>query len=312
MDILKLTLSIVILCATAGCSLFEVETKRSESPVVKEVPFQAREGEELKKKLIVLPFLDSELQRSQNVTDIARRAVVEDLVDTRNFIVINNADVGKDLGSFVNENKEYDLVAVSRLAANLGVMAVVEGRVLEIRAKRMGDEIGVFRKLRAQADVSVQIRVYGAKTAREIFNTVRKVTVEAETTRVGEDSYSDRTLQEDPNLIRLGVKKAFKETVAGVVKAVEKLSWEGRIALVTGEKIFVNAGRLSGIQIGDILKITEEGEEVFDPDNGSFIGEAPGRMKGTVEVVSYFGKDGAVAIVHSGSGFKENDRVELY
>ncbi len=93
---------------------------------------------------------------------------------------------------------------------------------------------------------------------------------------------------------------------------MEKLSWEGRVAAVAGERIFVNAGRLSGLQVGDILKITDEGDDVYDPETGRFIGTAPGRLKGTVEVVSYFGKDGAIAVVHSGSGFQENDRVELY
>ena len=27
---------------------------------------------------------------------------------------------------------------------------------------------------------------------------------------------------------------------------------------------------------------------------------------------SYFGNDGSIAVIHSGSGFRENDRVELY
>jgi hypothetical protein len=300
------------LIGLSSCGTMPVENRRQEAPQVQEVPFQARDGEVLKKKLIVLPFLDSQLQRSQNVVEVARKSVVDDLIDSRHFIVINNSDIGQDLSAFVKENKEYDMVAVARLAGNIGAAGVVEGRILEIRARRLGDEVGVFRSLKAQVDVSVQIRVFAAKTGREIFNSVRKATVEHETTRVGQDAYSDRFLQEDPGLVRAGVKKAFRESVAGIVKSVEKLDWEGRIALVTGDKIYVNAGRLSGIQIGDILKITEEGDEVFDPDTGAFIGVAPGRMKGTVEVVSYFGKDGAVTIVHSGSGFKENDKVQLY
>ncbi|MCB0350819.1 MAG: hypothetical protein KDD38_06525 [Bdellovibrionales bacterium] len=301
-----------LILVLSGCGLFNVETKRQESPTVREVPFEARSGDLLKKKLLVLPFLDSELQRSRNVVDVARRTVIDELIDTRNFIVINNSDIAQDLGAFVKESKEYDMSAVSKLAAQVGVSAVIEGRILEIRAKRVGDEVGLFRKLRAQVDVAVQIRVYGAKSGREIYNGVRKATVEHETTRVGESAYSDRFLEEDPGLIRAGVKKAFTQSVGGIVKAVEKLSWEGRIAMVNGEKIYVNAGRLSGIQVGDILKVTEEGDEVFDPDNGVFIGKAQGRMKGTVEVVSYFGKDGAVAIIHSGSGFQENDPVQLY
>ena len=112
--------------------------------------------------------------------------------------------------------------------------------------------------------------------------------------------------------MRDGVRKAFAATVPGLVKSIEKLDWEGRVALVNGDRLYLNAGRISGIQIGDILKVTEDGEEIFDPETGAFIGLAPGRMKGTIEVVSYFGKDGAIAVIHSGSGFKENDRVELY
>jgi hypothetical protein len=39
---------------------------------------------------------------------------------------------------------------------------------------------------------------------------------------------------------------------------------------------------------------------------------APGRFKGFLKVVDFFGEDGAIAIVHSGAGFQEKDRVEAY
>lgn len=308
----KATALIATVLALAACGLFNVQTSPQRKVEVKDVPVEARQGDELRKRVLVLPFIDSELQRSQNVTQVARRVVVEDLLSTRQFVVVNNADFPQDLGAFLKDNKEYDLTAVSRVAAGAGIAAVIEGRILEIRARRMGDEMGVFRKMRATVDVTVQIRVFGAKTGREILQTVKKATVESETTRMGETAFSDRYLEEDPNLIRDGVRKAFKTTVPNIVKAVEKLSWEGRVALVNGDRIYVNAGRVSGLQIGDILKVTEDGDEVFDPETGAFIGYAPGRMKGTLEIVSYFGKDGAIGVVHSGSGFKENDRVELY
>ena len=79
-----------------------------------------------------------------------------------------------------------------------------------------------------------------------------------------------------------------------------------------GEKIYLNVGRISGVQIGDILKVVEDGSEVYDPEIGYHIGKVSGNTKGTIEVVSYFGQDGAVGVIHSGAGFKENDRVELY
>lgn len=294
-----------------ACGSLGLETQHKEAtPQVRDVPFQARDTDDMRKKVIVLPFLDTELQRSNNVKEVARRSVIDELNGTRNYIVINNSDLPQDVAGFVKENKEYDIVALSRMAANTGVSAIIEGRILDIRARKNGDEIGVFRKIRATVDVNVQVRVFAAKTGREIYNVTHKATVESEATRMGDEG--DRDLQDDPNLVRVAVRRAFKDAMGGLVKAVEKLSWEGRVAMVTGDKIYINSGRLTGIQIGDILKITEEGTEIFDPESGTFIGSAPGRMKGTIEIVSYFGKDGSIAIVHSGSGFKENDRVEMY
>jgi hypothetical protein len=281
------------------------------APLVKDVAVDARSGDMVRRKIIVLPFLDSQSERSKSVTDVARAVVVGDLSRTGQFVVVNNNDFPQDLIKF-QKGSEYDLAAISKLTGNMGIAGIVEGKVMEVRARKIGDEIGVFRKVRANVDVTVQIRVFGNRTNKEVLNTVRKATVESETTRVGETSYSDKYLQEDPALVRAGVKQAFAGAIPAVVKAMEKLSWEGRIAMVSGDRIYVNAGRLSGLQIGDVLKIVEDGSEIFDPETGGFIGIAPGRMKGTVEIVSYFGTDGAISVIHSGSGFKENDKVELY
>ncbi len=97
-----------------------------------------------------------------------------------------------------------------------------------------------------------------------------------------------------------------------VLASLDKVSWEGRIAAINGDRIYLNVGRVSGLQVGDLLKVTEDGDDVYDPESGSHIGRVPGRLKGTLEVISYFGNDGAIAVIHSGSGFKENDKVELY
>ena len=136
--------------------------------------------------------------------------------------------------------------------------------------------------------------------------------IEEEITKVAEASYRDKELRDNPELVGAVVNESFRRMVRPVVISLRKMTWSGRVALVRGEKIYVNAGRLSGLQLGDILRVTEAKEEVFDPETGSFLGNITGRMKGTLEVINYFGKDGAVAIIHSGSGFSENDMVEFY
>lgn len=297
-----------------GCGLVPERSNMPPAHMVRDVSYQAREGGEegLRQRVLVLPFLSEKTGRSQVALEAARNTVVRELGRTGQFLIIDNADFPHTPSSFLNEQGEYKLEEISRIAAGMGVAAIIEGKILEVKARRIGDEVGLFRSIKANVETTVRLRVFAARNSKEILSDVRTASVQSSTTRVGESTYSDRHLEDDPKLLRAAVLKAFYGSVGQIVRAVEKLSWEGRVALISGEKVYVNAGRLSGLQVGDILKITEEGEEVFDPETGVFIGRAPGRMKGTVEVVSYFGKDGAVAIVHSGSGFSQNDRVQLY
>lgn len=270
------------------------------------------EDDSPKQRLFVLPFLDEKPGRSDRALTEARKAVVMELTRTRRFVIINNQDFPKDVKSEMGEDGGYNLEAIARMASQMGIAAVLEGRILEVKVKRLGDSLGLFRQTKVRVEATIRVRVIAAKSGKEILNEQRTASAEDVSTRVGDGSYGDRVIDDDPTLIRQAVREAFAGSVQRIASSMEKLSWEGRVAMISGERVFVNAGRLSGLQIGDLLKVTEDGEEVFDPDSGKFIGRAPGRMKGTIEVVSYFGKDGSIAIVHSGSGFRENDRVELY
>lgn len=279
----------------------------------KDVGYAARGDDEAPRhRVLVLPFLDERRGTSQQVLDVARQTVVRELLKTKQFIVISPEDFPQDPKKFLTEENEYDLAQVSRVASTLGVNAVIEGKVLNIKAKRHGDSVGVIRQVKAMVSAQVRVRIFAGKNGKEVYNEVRSAETDAVTTRVGERGSGLDSLSEDPELVRASIRKAFASAIPNVIRSVEKLAWEGRVAMVTGERVFVNAGRLSGLQVGDILKVTEEGDDVYDPETGRFIGAAPGRLKGTVEVVSYFGKDGSIAVIHSGSGFKENDRVELY
>ena len=304
----------ILLFGLTGCSALSGQRAPEKAgPEIRDVPYNARgEDETPRHRVLVLPFLDERLDKSQNQTEVARQTVVRELMKTKQFVVVSPSDFPQDPKKFLTEENDYDLAQISKLASALGVAAVIEGKVLSINAKRVGDSVGLIRETKAHVSTQVRLRIYAGKNGKEILNEVRSADTEASTTRVGERGEMATNLAEDPELIKTVVRKAFLSAVPSVIRSVEKLSWEGRVAMVSGERVFVNAGRLSGLQVGDILKVTEEGQDVYDPETGRFIGMAPGRLKGTVEVVSYFGKDGAITVVHSGSGFQENDRVELY
>jgi hypothetical protein len=81
---------------------------------------------------------------------------------------------------------------------------------------------------------------------------------------------------------------------------------------IDGTRIYLNSGRRTGILVGDVLKVIEHPREIVDPQSGDLVGEAPGRMKGTVKVIQYFGSDGAIAVLQSGGGIFPGDQVELF
>ena len=309
---LMLVFMLVFICGCASL-LGSHASDKSSTAEVRDVPYTARgEDESPRHRVLVLPFLDERLDRSSSVSEVARQTVVRELLRTRQFVVVSLDDFPHDPKKYLTEENEYDLAQVARLAASIGVAAVIEGKVMNIKAKRIGDSVGLIRETKAQVSTQVRVRIYAGKNGKEILNEMRSADTEASTTHVAERGDITHSLVEDPELVKAAVRKAFVGGVPNIMRAVEKLSWEGRVAMLAGERVFINAGRLTGIQVGDILKVTDEGDDVYDPDTGRFIGTAPGRLKGPIEVVSYFGKDGAIAVIHSGSGFQENDRVELY
>jgi hypothetical protein len=310
MSMAKLVFGLVALSLFVSCSTFDRRSQKRSGPAVRDIPFKARSTAEPRKRILVLPFVPNE-KHSEKVGKVARFALIRRLLKTDRFVIVRNADFPQDVNSFL-VNGQYQMEKIANIAKGLGIVAVIEGKVLDIRVRRIGDEVGILRSVKAKVQSNVRLRIFGSGNGREVLNEVRTAKVDASTRRFGKHRYTDRDLQDDPVLIEQCVKKAFHGLAPTIVRTVRKLSWEGRIALVSGERLYVNAGRMSGIQIGDILKVLDPGEDVFDPDTGDLIGEAPGRMKGTIEIVSYFGKDGSVAVIHSGAGFKENDPVELY
>lgn len=307
---IPVVLPIFLSTVLSGC--VTTDRKRS-SAEIRDVPYAARgmTDPSLRKRVMVLPFLDANAARDPEAARVAREIFIKQLVKTDNFVLVNPADFPKGVAQFV-KNGEYDLAEMSKAGDALGVTAFIEGKIVDVKTKRLGEEVGLVRKIRLRVDATVRVRMVATKNGQVLLNEMNSATIEDSTTQVAKRAYSDRTLEQDPEMVEAALAKGFVSFIPRFNQVLEKLSWEGRVALIKGERIYLNAGRLSGLQVGDILKVMEEGEDVFDPETGALIGRVPGRLKGTIEVVSYFGKDGSIGIVHSGAGFKENDVVELY
>ena len=264
-----------------------------------------------RKRVVILPFLDASADRPVSIREKARKAFITDLNRSGDLIALDSSELNVDPKKFYDQG-EYKLEEMGKSAQTLGAAAILEGKIMDIRIKRKADNVGIVRNMKSVFEIAVRVRLLNARTNKEIFNTVKTVTLEEQNVRVAERVETDKFIENNPGMIEVLVKDAFLDFTPQIISALDRVSWEGRIAAIQGDRIYLNVGRVSGIQVGDLLKVTEDGDDVYDPENGSHIGRVPGRLKGTLEVISYFGNDGSISIIHSGSGFKENDRVELY
>ncbi len=98
--------------------------------------------------------------------------------------------------------------------------------------------------------------------------------------------------------------KAIDVTIANLgrslAKELEGIDWFCRVAKVEGEEVYVNAGRLTGLQVGDVL-------EVFRP-GGSGI---PGEVKGKIRISAFLGLDASTGRLVQGEAPAVNDILRL-
>ena len=122
----------------SGCSLLGANRqvgieKQRAGPEIRDVPYEARESKEapLRKRVMVLPFINPATSRSEDAANAAREAFIRQLRRTDEFVIVANSDFPKDVSGFIKAG-QYDLEAMGKVAAAMGISAIIEGRILEV------------------------------------------------------------------------------------------------------------------------------------------------------------------------------------
>jgi len=98
--------------------------------------------------------------------------------------------------------------------------------------------------------------------------------------------------------------KAIDLTIAdlgrSLARELDSIDWFCRIAKVEGEEVYINAGRLTGLKIGDVM-------EVFRPGGSGERGE----VKGKIQISAFFGIDASMGRLIQGKNPDVNDILKL-
>ena len=104
----------------------------------------------------------------------------------------------------------------------------------------------------------------------------------------------------DESLEGDALRAAIVKFMNNIVEQVEKKPWSCRVADVDGQNIYLNAGSESGIPIGQKLIVLRAGKVIKDPTTGLVLGNTEDKI-GEMKTIRYFGEDGSVAQLISGS-----------
>tara|TARA_R110002072_G_scaffold64203_2_gene159249 strand:+ start:92458 stop:93384 length:927 start_codon:yes stop_codon:yes gene_type:complete len=265
----------------------------------------------VKKKIALLTFFNESPYGGQDLGITATEELRRELMRTGEFKVDPMANKIFGSSKEIYAGGGAKLVQLSRKAKIAGINFVLFGRVIEARVREKTDEIGVVRQTKSYSESKVEVRVFDVNSNKEIYTDIIKGFADDSTYRFFSDDQETK-LTYRRELLRYAVKVATRKSIPRILDVADKINWVGRVAKIVGNKIYVNAGRESGIQISDVLKVITEGQEIYDPESGALIGVSKGEIKGTLEVIDYFGADGSIAIPHSGGVVQEGDFVQLY
>lgn len=98
--------------------------------------------------------------------------------------------------------------------------------------------------------------------------------------------------------------KAIDLTIAdlgrSLARELDSIDWFCRIAKVEGGEVYINAGRLTGLKVGDVM-------EVFRPGGSGERGE----VKGKIQISAFFGIDASMGRLIQGKNPDVNDILKL-
>lgn len=114
------------------------------------------------------------------------------------------------------------------------------------------------------------------------------------------------TRQKSP--LNQAVDDAIIKAVERIVTRMENVPWQGCIARVSGQQIFVNAGEQENVEEGLRLRVFEKGKDLIDPETNENLGSLDEEI-GLIEI-EHVSPRFSVARIVNGQGFSPGNIVK--
>lgn len=248
----------------------------------------------MKRRVVVLPVTDQTNYKEEQLGDLATKRLVSRLESTGaiicvdpNSIPVKGSLTGKENLKVLNETHGVQAVLKATLSDVFTSTSKIEGKddretsfaVSKIAVDLYNTDTGALMKQLAGRN--------------PVFLSREKGDLSSEKAKIRALDLSIEIIADD------------------LLKSILSLDWHARIASIENDKVYINAGRLSGLEKGGIIEVYSPGEEVVDPKTNMSLGRTKGAYRGELEVVELFGVDASWAKIKKGSNFTASDQVYI-
>ena len=262
----------------------------------------------LKRRIGVVDFENKTTYGANRLGTSASDILITELAKSGKFIVVERDKMDKLMAEQkLGMSGAIDPNTAAKVGKILGLNAIVTGSISQFGEETEGSEYLITQSKSQVVKCTVDIRVVDAETGQVLYA----------------DSGSGLSKKHTGGVLGLGTRAGYDETLEGdalraaivkftnnIVEQVEKKPWSCRVADVDGQNIYLNAGSESGIPVGIETDGPARGQSHQGPASGLVIGNAEDKI-GEMKVVRYFGDDGSVAELKSGSMPSAGDVARL-
>ena len=248
----------------------------------------------MKRRVLVLPLGDTTNYKEEHLDDLTTKKLISRLEGSGTIIAVDPHTLNLSFDPLSPE-------VMKTLNELHGIQAVVKGVLSDLYESTSRVEGGADKEV-SFALARISLDVYDTETGKMLHRmSVRNPFF---LSRENGEMSSERAKVKAIDL-------AIELIADDLLKKLLSFDWHTRIASVEEDRIFLNAGRLSGLQKGDVLEVYSPGIEVVDKTTNLPLGRTRGSYRGDIEVVEVFGVDASWAKTAKAASFTPTDLVYL-
>ena len=252
----------------------------------------------LRRKIAVVEFENKTAYGKGRLGTSCADILTTELGKSNKFILVER----EKMDALLKEKRlqESGAFTPDELAVNgklLGLNAIVTGSISQFGVKTEGTDLLLYEGKKQIAEVTVDLRIVDVGTGKIIWTEAGKgQAIKKVSTVVGLGGRAgyDETLEGD------ALRAAIVKFVKNIIKRIDETIWSCYVAEVDNDKIYLDAGKESNLELGTKLKVVRPGKTITSPQTGLVIGTTEEPI-GEIKVIEYFGDNGSIAKYISGS-----------